>query len=96
MAIAKFTDDEIQAALAVLPSWSLDHGKLYRELQFADFVSAFAFMTRVALIAERLNHHPEWFNVYRTVRIHLVTHDAGGISQRDVDLATAIDKAVSG
>lgn len=92
MAIAKLTDSEIEARLRALPAWQLRDGKLYRRLQFHDFVEAFGFMSRVALLAERADHHPEWFNVYRTVEIHLTTHDAGGISERDFDLAAAIDK----
>ena len=63
----------------------------YREYRFADFVTAFAFMAGVALVAERMNHHPEWFNVYGTVRVHLTTHDAGGITRKDLELARAMD-----
>jgi 4a-hydroxytetrahydrobiopterin dehydratase len=92
MAIAKLTDSEIEARLRALPEWQLRDGKLYRRLQFRDFVEAFGFMSRVALLAERADHHPEWFNVYRTVEIQLTTHDAGGISERDFELAAAIDK----
>ena len=73
--------------------WSLVDGKLQRTFEFADFVAAFSFMTRCALIAERMNHHPEWFNVYRTVRVDLTTHDAGGISPRDFELAAAMSQA---
>lgn len=94
MTIEKLRDDEIQARLAAVPGWSIDQGKLYRELKFRDFVDAFAFMAKVAILAEQQNHHPEWFNVWNTVRIHLTTHDAGGISARDFDLATAIDARV--
>jgi len=91
----KFSSTEIEAALADLPDWSLRDGKLHRELKFANFVEAFSFMTRVALIAERMNHHPEWCNVYNTVRIDLRTHDAGGITERDVSLATAVNAALT-
>jgi 4a-hydroxytetrahydrobiopterin dehydratase len=91
MAIAKLSDDEVNARLATVPGWSLDQGKLFRELKFADFVDAFAFMTKVAILAQDQDHHPEWFNVYSTVRIHLATHDAGGISERDFKLAAAIN-----
>jgi 4a-hydroxytetrahydrobiopterin dehydratase len=70
--------------------------KLHRELRFADFNEAFGFMTRVALIAETMGHHPEWFNVWNKVVIDLTTHDAGGLSSLDVSLARRIDQLVSG
>ena len=79
--------DKIETALEDLPGWGLDQDKLYREFVFSDFSEAFGFMSRVALAAETANHHPEWFNVYNRVRVHLTTHDAGGITQRDLDLA---------
>lgn len=85
---------EIEAALASLPDWSLDAGRLYRRLDFADFVGAFGFMSRAALLAERADHHPEWTNVYNRVEIWLSTHDAGGLTKRDVDLARALDTLV--
>ena len=66
-------------------------GKLHREFKFQDFVHAFGFMTSAALVAESMNHHPEWFNVYSTVRVDLNTHDVGGISQLDFDLAEKMD-----
>jgi 4a-hydroxytetrahydrobiopterin dehydratase len=72
--------------------WSVKNGKLYREFQFRDFVQAFGFMSQAALVAERMNHHPEWFNVYRTVRVELMTHDAKGISELDFELASAMNK----
>ncbi len=89
--IQKLGDAEIAARLKTLDGWTLEHGKLHRELKFADFSEAFGFMTRVALAAEAMNHHPEWFNVWSTVRIDLTTHDAGGISERDFELAAKID-----
>lgn len=79
--------DAVETALQDLPGWGVDHDKLYREFVFRDFNEAFGFMSRVALAAETADHHPEWFNVYNRVRIHLTTHDAGGITQRDLDLA---------
>ena len=79
---------ELHEALGDLDGWSLEEGKLHKEFRFADFVSAFGFMASVALVAERMNHHPEWFNVYNTVRVDLSTHDVGGITTWDVDLAT--------
>ena len=85
-------DDAARAGLAeALPGWTLDGEHLKRSFRFADFSAAFAFLTRVALLAEKADHHPEWSNVYNRVDIALTTHDAGGLSQRDVDLARAID-----
>ena len=93
MAIAKLTDTECAAALAALPAWALreDGLAITRTFRFADFAEAFGFMTRVAILAEKADHHPEWFNVYNRVEITLTTHDAGGLSTRDVALAGAID-----
>lgn len=71
--------------------WKLRDGALHRELRFRDFVTAFSFMTAVALIAERMNHHPDWTNVYATVTIRLSTHDAGRVTEKDVELAEAIN-----
>ena len=84
-------DEELQAAMQNLPDWSLADGKLYREFTFANFVEAFAFMSAAALCAERANHHPEWLNVYRSVKVWLTTHDAGGITTRDTSLAAELD-----
>lgn len=89
----KLSDREISNRLKDLPGWTLKDNKLHRELKFKDFVSAFSFMTAVAIQAEKMNHHPEWFNVYSTVRIDLSTHDAGGISDRDFELAGIVDRA---
>jgi 4a-hydroxytetrahydrobiopterin dehydratase len=77
-----------------LPSWAVrdDASAIYRSFKFADFSEAFAFMTRVALLAEKLDHHPEWSNVYNRVEITLTTHDADGLSRRDVEMASAIDR----
>lgn len=76
--------------------WELVDGKLRRELTFADFSEAFAFMTRVALVAEKANHHPDWFNSWNRVVIELVTHDAQGLTDRDTALAEAINRIVDG
>jgi 4a-hydroxytetrahydrobiopterin dehydratase len=84
------SDEQIAALLARLPGWSLDDGKLYRRFEFPDFVSAFAFMTRVALVAEKADHHPEWSNVYNRVEVRLTSHDAGGLTERDAALAEAM------
>jgi len=96
MPIARLSDAERAAALDSLPAWTLrDDGlAIVRELKFADFGEAFAFMTRVAIQADKADHHPEWFNVYNTVRITLTTHDAGGLSKRDAALARFIDGIV--
>lgn len=97
MAVKALQGDALADRLAILNSavgsdWTIVDGKLRREFQFRDFVTAFGFMTQVALVAERADHHPEWFNVYRTVRVDLTTHDAGGISTRDFELAAAMDR----
>jgi 4a-hydroxytetrahydrobiopterin dehydratase len=94
MAIRKLTDAEIAEKLASVPAWTREGDKLRRDFKFADFVGAFAFMTQVALLAEKSDHHPEWFNVYDKVQVWLNTHDAGGISERDFQLALAIDGIV--
>ena len=91
MPIAKLSKQEIDTRLAALPNWSVVAGKLRRELKFKDFVHAFGFMTQVAIVAERSDHHPEWSNVYNRVVIDLTTHDADGLSTRDFELAAAID-----
>jgi 4a-hydroxytetrahydrobiopterin dehydratase len=88
----RLDDATIQSKLQQFGGWELKEGKLHREFNFADFVEAFRFMTAVALVAERMNHHPEWFNVYRTVIVDLRTHDADGISELDFKLASEIDK----
>jgi 4a-hydroxytetrahydrobiopterin dehydratase len=87
----RLIDAEIALALEALPGWNRDGNAIVRAYKFADFTHAFAFMTRVALLAEKADHHPEWSNVYNKVEVRLTTHDAGGLTQRDVDLATAID-----
>ena len=87
--------DEVSSRLASMPGWSVRAGKLHRVYKFRDFSEAFAFMTRVALEAERLDHHPEWRNVWSTVEIDLVTHDTGGISALDFSLAERIDALLS-
>ena len=92
MAIRKATDEELQGALGELQSWSIVEGKLHREYSFRDFVEAFGFMTEAALIAERQNHHPEWFNVYKKVVVDLTTHEASGITERDFELARDMER----
>lgn len=86
----KLSDDEIRSRLGELPGWELRDSALAREFRFPDFVGAFAFMTKVALLAESRNHHPDWKNVYNRVVVALSTHDAGGITELDFELAEAI------
>ena len=88
------TGGALEAALTELDGWTVVDGKLHRDYVFDDFVEAFAFMTGAALVAERMNHHPEWFNVYNEVRIDLSTHDVGGITAFDVKLAKELDELV--
>lgn len=94
MTIARLTDAERDAALAQLPQWALraDGLAIMRTFTFADFSEAFAFMTRAALYAETADHHPEWANVWNRVEVTLTTHDAGGLSARDVAMAQALDR----
>src|SRR5436190_1059474 len=83
-----------KSALAMLPGWSeaKNRDAITRQFTFRDFNEAFGFMARAALIAEKLDHHPEWFNVYNKVEVTLATHDAGGVTERDVKLAQAMDR----
>ena len=92
MPAKKLTDSEIQAGLTKAKGWTLANGKLHREFACKDFVTAFGNMTRVALIAEAMNHHPEWFNVWNKVVIDLNTHSVSGISDYDFKLAEKIDE----
>lgn len=87
----KLTESEIQLALADLPDWRLINGKLHREYKFPDFIHAFGFMATAAIAIEAGNHHPEWSNVYNRVVVDLTTHDAGGITQKDVELALKLE-----
>ena len=86
---------DLEDALILLHAdWAISKDQtLHRELKFPNFAAAFGFMTEIAIVAEKLDHHPEWFNVYNTVTIDLTTHDAGGLTELDVTLATAIDAA---
>lgn len=81
-----------KSELSQLPDWKVKSGKLHREYQFADFVAAFGFMTSAALIAQAMDHHPEWFNVWNKATIDLATHDAKGITALDAELAAAMEK----
>lgn len=92
MAPKALNESELKEAMRELDGWRVEDGKLHGEFEFDDFVAAFGFMSRVALVAERANHHPEWSNVYNSVTIELVTHEAGdAITAKDTDLARTIN-----
>ncbi|HEX7032413.1 MAG TPA: 4a-hydroxytetrahydrobiopterin dehydratase [Nitrososphaera sp.] len=88
----KLSEKEIQEQVDNLNGWKVVNGRISKTFEFDDFVQAFGFMTRVAIEAEKMNHHPEWSNVYNRVKIDLVTHDVGGISNYDIKLAKTIDR----
>lgn len=90
----RMSEDERSAALARIPAWTPVEGRdaVTRDFTFADFSAAFGWMTRVALMAEKMDHHPEWTNVYNRVAVTLSTHDAGGLTERDIRLAEAMDR----
>lgn len=92
----RLSEAERNAALAGLPGWTMVHGReaIRREFRFGDFNAAFGFMSRVALMAEKLDHHPEWSNTYNRVEVVLSTHDAAGLTEKDVRLATFMDSLV--
>jgi len=94
MALEKLSSDAIEKELKNLAGWSVDNGKLHKEFQFDDFNQAFGFMTRAAMHIEKMNHHPEWFNVYNKLTVELITHDAGGITQNDINLAKILNSIV--
>jgi 4a-hydroxytetrahydrobiopterin dehydratase len=88
----RLSEQALKTELAAIPLWARDGDAIERSLIFGDFASAFGFMTAVAIIAERVNHHPEWSNVYNRVSIRLTTHDVDGLSDGDIELATHIDR----
>ena len=92
MKTSKLSESDITSRLEKLVGWHVDNGKLYREFVFKDFVEAFGFMTRAAFAVEKINHHPEWSNTYNKVRIHLVTHEVGGLSASDFALAQRLNE----
>jgi 4a-hydroxytetrahydrobiopterin dehydratase len=94
----KLEGEARRVALAGLPKWAEVQGRdaIHRKFVFGDFNQAFAFMARVAMLAEKMDHHPEWFNVYKTVEVTLATHDAGGVTDKDVALAKAMDGYAGG
>lgn len=89
----KLDDDTITQRLEAMPNWRREGDAIRRDLKFADFAEAFGFMARIALVAEKMDHHPDWKNVYNRVEVTLNTHDAGGITELDFALAERIDKA---
>jgi len=91
MGLTKLSDDQIKKELASLPGWSIVNGKLHKDFVFKDFIEAFGFMSTAALHIEKMNHHPEWFNVYNKIKVDLTTHDAGGITQNDINLARILN-----
>ena len=88
----KLTQEQIQQALHTLEGWKLKEAKLYRQYTFQDFVQAWGFMSKAAILAEKMNHHPEWSNVYNRVEVYLTTHDAGGITELDTALAKQMNE----
>jgi 4a-hydroxytetrahydrobiopterin dehydratase len=92
MSQAKLSDADIKAGLAGLAGWSYAGGKLRREFKFETFVQAWGFMSSCALVAEAMNHHPEWSNVWNRVTVELVSHDDGGVTKRDLDLAKRMNE----
>ena len=88
----KLSGNELDEMVKSLSGWELKDGKLQKSFKFSNFIEAFGFMTRIALEAEKINHHPEWSNVYNTVIVKLSTHDAGGITDYDIKLASIIDR----
>ena len=92
MGLGKLSETEIQEILKELNGWTVVNGKLHKEMEFTDFNQAWQFMTTAVVEIEKMNHHPEWFNVYNKLVIDLMTHDAGGITENDVNLAKHLDK----
>ena len=90
----KLSESSIEEKLKNLPGWSIKKDKLHKEFQFNDFNQAFGFMTRAAMEIEKMNHHPEWFNVYNRITVELTTHDAGGITDNDVNLARILNSLI--
>jgi len=95
MSVKEMSMQEIETNLQKLPGWGLKDGKLHQELKFKNFIQAFGFMAQAAIVAEKINHHPEWSNVYSRVVIDLTTHEAGGISQRDFELAQEMNSILA-
>jgi 4a-hydroxytetrahydrobiopterin dehydratase len=94
MGLTKLSQEQIKNELKNMPGWTVVEGKLHKEFQFDDFNQAFGFMTRAAMHIEKMNHHPEWFNVYNKLIVDLTTHDAGGITENDIKLAKTLNSLV--
>ncbi len=94
--IERLSDDEQQQRLAGVPGWAIEGDGIHRQFQFPDFATAFGFMAAAAVVAERMNHHPEWSNVYNRVTVRLTTHDVGGLSTYDFDLAATMSEIAGG
>ena len=92
----RLSQEEIDEELKNLPGWSVVNEKLHREIEFESFNQAFGFMTRASMEIEKMNHHPEWFNVYNRLVIDLMTHDAGGITKNDINLARILNSLLWG
>ena len=90
----RLSEEDISEKLQGLPGWSISNGKLHKEFTFETFNQAFGFMTRAAMEIEKMNHHPEWLNVYNRLTVELTTHDAGGITQNDINLAKILNSLV--
>ncbi len=90
----KLSSENISEELKNLPGWTIEEEKLHKDFEFEDFNQAFGFMTRAALHIEKMNHHPEWFNVYNKITVDLTTHDAGGITQNDIELARILNSLI--
>ncbi|VVC06307.1 Putative pterin-4-alpha-carbinolamine dehydratase [uncultured archaeon] len=91
MVLTKLTNEQIETELTSLTGWSVLNGKLHKDFVFTDFIEAFGFMSKASIHIEKMNHHPEWYNVYNKIRIYLTTHDAGGITQNDINLARILN-----
>jgi len=89
------SQDEVEEKLQELDGWELEDDSLHAIFEFEDFKEAFSAMTRIAFEAEKMNHHPEWTNIYNTLEIYLSTHDAGGITEKDFEMARTIDELIS-
>lgn len=94
MGLIKLTEDQIKKELENLSGWKVVNGKLHKDFVFKDFIEAFGFMCTASMHIEKMNHHPEWFNVYNKINVDLMTHDAGGITQNDINLARILNSLV--
>ena len=94
MTLEKLSDEQIRKELTNIPGWNVMNGKLHKDFVFKDFIDAFGFMSKAAIHIEKMNHHPEWLNVYNKIKVDLVTHDADGITQNDINLAKILNSLV--